>query len=77
MYSVIKDWCGDSYPESVIKSTGDSATVSFSTNKYDNKYKGFKLQYWAETQGKLGVSKTFFCEFLSKWGPSWGVLVIT
>ena len=52
MYSVIKDWCGESYPSAVIKASGDSATVSFSTNKGDNNYKGFNIEYWAEVDGK-------------------------
>ncbi|XP_071125226.1 uncharacterized protein [Mytilus edulis] len=50
LYSVIRSFCGDSSPSGIVKTSGDSATVTFYTSKKDNDYKGFKLEYWAQSK---------------------------
>ncbi|XP_052076405.1 CUB and zona pellucida-like domain-containing protein 1 isoform X1 [Mytilus californianus] len=50
LYSVIRSFCGDSSPSGIVKTSGDSATVTFHASKKDNDYKGFKLEYWAQSK---------------------------
>lgn len=47
LYSVIRDWCGDSYPSEEIISSGSSVTVAFSASKRGSNYRGLRIEYWA------------------------------
>ncbi|KAK3099375.1 hypothetical protein FSP39_003533 [Pinctada imbricata] len=49
-YYMIKDFCGDSYPQTVITSSHDTVVITFNADGENNNYSGFKIEYWATTK---------------------------
>lgn len=52
LYPELASWCGSGYPTSTLNSKFSTLMISFSSDDSDNNYRGFKIAYWAKTNGK-------------------------